>query len=210
MPIDYGGCKTSGKCLLSTDRNGVKKMKNIGIKVWNIIETIVRAVFGVVFRIFKIDFSEEQWDSLLQFVKFGLVGVWNTVFNYALYAVSLLIFQRLNLLQQNPYNLDMHISTVIAFIISVFVSFLLNSRFVFQADEGQTRSFGKALLKCYLSYGFTGLILNPILNTVWVRILPLPQDTAKLIAPAFSLIIAIPINFIMNKLWAFKTENETE
>lgn len=185
-------------------------MKNIGIKVWNIIETIVRAVFGVVFRIFKIDFSEEQWDSLLQFVKFGLVGVWNTVFNYALYAVSLLIFQRLDLLQQNPYNLDMHISTVIAFIISVFVSFLLNSRFVFQAEEGQTRSFGKALLKCYLSYGFTGLILNPILNTVWVKILPLPQDTAKLIAPAFSLIIAIPINFIMNKLWAFKTENETE
>lgn len=181
-------------------------MNGIGTKLWDILETIVRAVFGFIFRILKIDFTEEQWDSLLQFVKFGLVGVWNTVFNYVLYAVSLLAFQKLGVLQNNPYNLDMHISTVIAFIISVFVSFLLNSRFVFTAEEGQKRSFGKALLKCYLSYGFTGLILNPILNTVWVSILPMPQDTAKLIAPAISLFIAIPINFILNKLWAFKTE----
>lgn len=181
-------------------------MNGIGAKLWDILETIVRAVFGVIFRIFKIDFSEEQWESLLQFVKFGLVGVWNTIFNYALYAVSLLIFRKIGILQDNPYNLDMHVSTVIAFVISVFVSFLLNSRFVFTKEEGQKRSFGKALFKCYLSYGFTGLILNPILNTVWVSVLPLPQDTAKLIAPAFSLIIAIPINFIMNKLWAFKTE----
>lgn len=175
-------------------------------KVWNLIETIVRVVFGVIFKICKIDFTEEQWESLLQFVKFGLVGVWNTVFNYAIYAVSLLAFQKLGVL--NFYNLDMHTATVIAFIISVFVSFLLNSKFVFATEEGEKRNFWKALFKCYLSYGFTGLILNPILNTVWLKILPLPAESAKLFAPMISLVIAIPINFLMNKLWAFKTEKD--
>lgn len=181
-------------------------MSGIGEKLWNLIETIVRAVFGLVFKICKIDFSEEQWENLMQFVKFGLVGVWNTIFNYAIYAVALLVFQKLGVLES--YNLDMHTATVIAFIISVFVSFLLNSKFVFATEEGENRSFWKALFKCYLSYGFTGLILNPILNTLWVHVLPLNMDTAKMVAPIISLVIAIPINFLMNKLWAFKTDND--
>lgn len=181
-----------------------EKMNKIGIKLWDLIETIVRAIFGFVFKLLKIDFSEEQWESLLQFVRFGLVGVWNTVFNYVLYAASLLTFQRLGILKQ--YDLDMYISMLISFMISVFVSFLLNSRFVFAAEEGEERSFWKALLKCYLSYAFTGLILNPVLNTLWVRFMPMPADTAKLVAPLVSLVVSIPINFFMNKLWAFKTE----
>lgn len=183
-------------------------MNNLGIKLWNVIETIVRAVFGFVFKLFHIDMSEEQWESLLQFVRFGLVGVWNTVFNYVIFAVSLSVFEHFGIL--NFYNLDMHVSTLISFVISVFVSFLLNSRFVFATGEGEERSFWGALFKCYLSYGFTGLILNPILNTLWVKVLPLEPRTAKFAAPLLSLFIAIPINFIMNKMWAFKAENQTK
>ena len=36
-------------------------MNKIGIKLWNIIETIVRAVFGFIFKICRIDVKEEQW-----------------------------------------------------------------------------------------------------------------------------------------------------
>lgn len=183
-------------------------MNNLGIKLWNIIETIVRAVFGFVFKLFHIDMSEEQWESLLQFVRFGLVGVWNTVFNYVIFVGSLFTFRHFGVL--DFYNLNMHVSTLISFVISVFVSFLLNSRFVFATGEGEERSFWRALFKCYLSYGFTGLILNPLLNTLWVHILPLDLSTAQLAAPLLSLFIAIPINFIMNKMWAFKAENQTK
>ena len=98
----------------------------------------------------------------------------------------------------------MYVSNTIAFIISVLVSFLLNSRFVFTLEEGQSRNFWKALMKSYLSYGFTGIILNNLLAYLWVNVLGI----SKFIAPLISLIIAIPINFIMNKLWAFKTENK--
>lgn len=177
-------------------------MKDKCTKLWNILERIVRAVFGFAFRIFKIDLTEEQWDSLMQFVRFGLVGVWNTIFSYAINVSCLLIFQRLGIL--STADLDMYVANIIAFVISVFVSFMLNSRFVFTLEEGQNRSFWKSLLKSYLSYGFTGIILNNILAYVWVVMLGIP----KLVDPLISLVIAIPINFLMNKLWAFKTEND--
>mgnify|MGYP002704035864 CR=1 FL=1 len=113
-----------------------------------------------------------------------------------------MIFQKMGIL--STADLDMYVANIIAFVISVFVSFMLNSRFVFTLEEGQNRSFWKSLLKSYLSYGFTGIILNNILAYVWVVMLGIP----KLVAPLISLVIAIPINFLMNKLWAFKTEND--
>ena len=177
-------------------------MNEIGAKLWNIIEMIVRGIFGFFFNLAGVEFSEEQWDSLLQFVKFGLVGVWNTVFSYAINVCCLLIFHKLGIL--STANLDMYVANTIAFILSVLVSFLLNSKFVFTLEEGQSRSFWKALLKSYLSYGFTGIILNNVLAYLWVNVLGI----SKFIAPLISLIIAIPINFFMNKLWAFKTEND--
>lgn len=177
-------------------------MNGISEKLWGIIETIVRGIFGVIFKLIKMDPTEEQWDALFQFVKFGMVGAWNTVFSYAINVVCLLLFKKAGVLQ--TANLDMYVANTIAFIISVLVSFLLNSKFVFTLEEGQSRNFWKALMKSYLSYGFTGIILNNLLAYLWVNVLGID----KFIAPLISLIIAIPINFIMNKLWAFKTENK--
>ena len=63
----------------------------------------------------------------------------------------------------------------------------------------EQRSIWKALLKTYVSYGFTGIILNNILLVLWVRVIGIN----KMLAPIINLIINIPINFFMNKLWAF-------
>ncbi len=179
-------------------------MNGLGAQLWGIIETIVRAIFGAAFKIFKIDFTEEQWDALLQFVKFGLVGVWNTVFSFFINLGCLKAFQSTNILSQVIWGtpLRVFVANIIAWLISVFVSYLLNDHFVFKMEEGQKRSFWKSLLKSYVSYGFTGLILNNVLALLWVGVLGIPEE----IAPLISLIIAIPINFFMNKLWAFKTE----
>lgn len=181
-------------------------MDGISAKLWNMIETVVRAVFGLIFKLCRIEPTEEQWDSLIQFVKFGLVGVWNTVFSYVINLISLLSFQKTGVLQFEIFGAPaaVYVANIIAFIISVFVSFLLNNRFVFTLEEGQSRNFGKALFKSYLSYGFTGLILNNVLAVVWVGLCGI----SEFVAPLISLIIAIPINFFMNKLWAFKSESE--
>ena len=110
-------------------------MSNISSKLWNLIELIVRAVFGFIFKIFKIEFSEKQWQSLFQFVKFGLVGVFNTVFSYAINIGCIMIFRQTAM----DADLRKYVANAIAFVLSVFASFLLNRKFVFELEEGQSR-----------------------------------------------------------------------
>lgn len=124
---------------------------------------------------------------LTQFIKFGLVGGINTILSYAITNIGF-------------YVLKLHeqLSNIIAFVITVFISFILNSKFVFKQEE--KRSFWKSLFKAYASYSITGLFLTAILLYLEEQILGIPHYIATLM----NLIVTIPINFILNKLWAFK------
>ncbi|MCR5545686.1 MAG: GtrA family protein [Lachnospiraceae bacterium] len=132
----------------------------------------------------------------MQFVKFGIIGVINTVLSYLINVFVLLVLA--------PYNVewDFVAGNMVAFIITVFISFLLNGHFVFKKEEGETRSFWKTLLRTYIAYGFTGIILTNVLSFIWINLL----GVSKFIAPLINLIASVPLNFIINKLWAFKGE----
>ena len=39
-------------------------MNGISEKLWGIIETIVRGIFGVIFKLIKMEPTEEQWDAI--------------------------------------------------------------------------------------------------------------------------------------------------
>ena len=132
----------------------------------------------------------------MQFVKFGIVGVSNTVISYVLYVVSLLIFQEMGILKSTDYL----VAQVIAFVLSVLWSFFWNNKIVFTVEEGQSRCLWKALLKTYVSYSFTGLFLNSILLILWVKYLGI----SEFVAPIINLLISVPVNFIINKFWAFR------
>ncbi|MBR6903083.1 MAG: GtrA family protein, partial [Clostridia bacterium] len=58
-------------------------------------------------------------------------------------------------------------------------------------------------LKTILCYGITGLVLSPI-----IKILLKNAGIAYYIAAFSSLIITVPLNFILNKFWAFATKKE--
>ena len=75
---------------------------------------------------------------------------------------------------------------------------------VFTVEEGQSRCLWKALLKTYVSYSFTGLFLNSVLLVLWVRYLGI----SEFVAPVINLMISVPINFIINKFWAFRSDSE--
>lgn len=135
-----------------------------------------------------------QFDSILQFVKFGIVGLSNTIISYVLYLVVLWILKNQNV------SWDYIAGNLIAFVLSVLWSFYWNNKYVFKKDENSERSWWKALIKTYISYGFSGIILTNILAYLWVDILGI----SKLIAPIITLVATVPLNFIMNKLWAFK------
>ncbi len=137
--------------------------------------------------------------SLIQFVKFGIVGVSNTVISYLLYTFSLLAMRRIGIFR----SIDYLVATVVAYVLSVLWSFYWNNRMVFVVEEGQKRNLWKALFKTYISYSFTGLFLNSVLMVLWVQII----HVSEFIAPILNLFISVPVNFIINKFWAFKTED---
>ena len=127
-------------------------------------------------------------NTFIQFIKFGIVGLINTILSYA---ITNSCYYLLHLHEQ--------ISNVIAFIITVFISFMLNGKFVFKENK-EERSFWKSLLKVYASYSITSLFLTAILLYVEEQKLGIPHYIATLM----NLIVTVPINFILNKLWAYK------
>lgn len=167
--------------------------------IWQMIEKIIRNVLGFFTRLFGKQLDEKSIQAFIQFVKFGIVGLSNTLISYLVYALALILFKRL----QWFGHLDYLIAQIGAFVISVAWSYFWNNRYVFQLQEGESRSFWKALLKTYISYSFTGLFLSSILLIFWVKILNL----SEFIAPILNLIISVPLNFIINKFWAFRSNS---
>ena len=152
----------------------------------------MKRLITLVFEKLHIKVSEEKIEILAQFIKFGLVGLSNTLLSYAIYLLTLLILSPLKL------SWDYFVASVLSFVLSVLWSFFWNNRFVFKQDS-KKRSFWKSLFKTYLSYAFTGIILGNILLYVWVALLGIP----KTLAPLLSLVITVPLNFLLNKYWAF-------
>ena len=97
-------------------------------------------------------------------------------------------------------------ANIIAFLISVLNSFYWNNKYVFKKNNEQKRNLLYALIKTYISYAFTGLILQNILLYVFIDIMYI----SEYIAPLFGLVITIPVNFFLNKLWAFKSAKKEE
>lgn len=122
-----------------------------------------------------------------QFIKFGMVGVLNTMLAYIINNGSYYLL-----------NLNEQISNIIAFIITVFISYILNNKYVFKGNIN--RNFIKGLLKVYMSYFITGILITGILLYYEVRVLLIPNYIASLL----NLIVTVPLNFILNKFWAFK------
>ena len=176
-----------GEHLSATDNLG-----GIEVLMDKLIENIIRGVFGIL----HIPCGDGLIGSLVQFVKFGIVGVSNTLLSYGINVAMLLILSPLG------WSFDYVIANLTAFFLSVLWSFYWNNKYVFTVKGGQKRNTVKALVKTYISYSFTGIFLTNIMAYVWINILGI----SKFIAPLITLVFSVPINFLINKFWAFKQE----
>ena len=123
-----------------------------------------------------------------QFIKFAIVGCSNTLINLATYYA--LLFLGIHYLA----------AYTIGFLVSVCNAFYWNNKYVFK--NKQEKNIIKAFFKVFSSYGFT-FILSILLMSLMVEIL----GVTSIIAPIIKLIVTIPLNFILNKVWAFKDKN---
>ena len=87
---------------------------------------VVRKVVGGLFKVVKKPYTDAVHEGLMQFVKFGIVGVSNTVLAYVLYAVTLLGIQKAGILPKVDYL----VAQVIAFVLSVLWSFYWNNKMI--------------------------------------------------------------------------------
>ena len=93
------------------------------------------------------------------------------------------------------------LGSVLGTILSIFNAFIWNDLFVFTGNPKDFKSVMRRLGKTYVSYGGTSL-LSIIL--VWVEVNLLYVD--KLYAPILNLFITIPLNYLINKFWTFKSK----
>ena len=77
------------------------------------------------FKVFHVELADKTAESLVQFIKFGMIGVTNTVISYVLNVLVLLALKPLNV------SWDFIVGNMVAFILSVLWSFYWNNRFVF-------------------------------------------------------------------------------
>ena len=132
--------------------------------------------------------KENHVQLIIQFIKFGLVGVSNTVVSMVVYYLFLWI---------SP-NLYM-VGSVFGTIVSIANAFYWNDKFVFSGNANDWHSKVKRLGKTYISYGGTSILSNVML---WIEVAFF--GVSKTIAPIVNLIVTIPLNFVINKLWTFK------
>jgi len=121
--------------------------------------------------------------TLLQFIKFGIVGVSNTLISLGIYYALLFL------------GVHYILANMIAFFISVLNAYYWNRKYVFKPDESSKYT----VIKIYGAYGVTFLLSTGLLF-VMVDII----GVSEFIAPIINLCITVPLNFALNKFWVFK------
>ena len=175
--------------------------ENIGSKIWKVFERFVLFCLRLILKPVKKELTPEQEQAFMQFVKFALVGVTNTLMSTFINWGTLLLLDQLGGFE----GIDKYIGNTVAFILSVLWSYMLNSKFVFkESEDGEKRVWWKTLLKTYAAYAFTGLGLSNIISWLCVDV----WGISKYIAPLINLVISVPINYVMNKFWAYRQKDK--
>lgn len=123
-------------------------------------------------------------DLIKQFIKFGIIGVSNTLISLIIYYI--LVY----------FNCNYIIANIIGFLVSVLNAYYWNNKYVFETEN---KNKIKVMIKVYVSYGITFVISNLLLYVLVDKV-----GLSKYIVPLINLCVTVPLNFILNKIWAFK------
>lgn len=146
----------------------------------------------------------------MQFIKFGLVGVSNTLISEGVYTI--LIFFKMHYIP----------ASFIGFSLSVINAFYWNQKYVF-VDEGKHKWQWRIFMKTYLAY-LGSYLLSVVLLILWIDIVHIAdwltgvetwtfargyyrldkEFMGQALAAFLNLLLTVPLNFLANKYWAFR------
>ena len=124
---------------------------------------------------------------LLQFIKFSIIGFSNTFVSLAVYYIFLWFSKDLYL-----------VGNIVGWAVSVINAFYWNNKYVFGDGKNGIWQITRKLGKAYLSYGMTFLLSTCLLYLevdMW--------RWSELLSPIINLLITVPLNFLLNKIWTF-------
>ncbi len=124
----------------------------------------------------------------IQFIKFSVIGVVNTAFNYLCYSSLVLL------------GLHYFFANTIAWVLGILLSYFLNSHFVFKSKPDRV-----AVLKTYVVYGISYAV-----TMLGLAVLIDVLHISEFIAPLVMLIFSVPFNFLAMKFWAMKKLDKTK
>lgn len=158
-------------------------------QLWKGFEGVL---FDILIRKLHVPFLENHWQEVIRFVRFGCVGLSNTVISYVIYLFGIAL------------GMNYLLSSILGFIVSIVNAFYWNNKYVFEAGEGSVGILINRFVKTFLSYAGTGLVLANVLLVIQVQYLGI----SEVVAPIINLLITIPLNYILNKLWAFSSKRK--
>jgi dolichol-phosphate mannosyltransferase len=121
----------------------------------------------------------------LQFIRFGLVGASGYVVNLVLYAVCV-----------HALDIDYRISATIAFVAALTNNFWWNRHWTFRAGSAPVGFQAVRFVVVSLAAFGLGLVL--------LEALVVGAGLAKVPAQAIAVFVAMPVNFLGNRLWTFR------
>ena len=112
-----------------------------------------------------------------EFVRFLLVGGFNTILGYVIYALFLFI---------TPYR----VAFTMSYVVGIFSSYYLNSRFAFKTQLTLRKALQYPLV--YVVQYVMGIVLI----TFWVDVVGIPE----ILGLPFAIIFTIPVTFTLSRL----------
>lgn len=148
-------------------------------------------------------------NGIVQFTEFALVGGLNSVISWIVYAACI--------------RLGLHYipAVVVGFSVSMINATFWNRKVVFKKDR---QPWWKSFVRTYIAYSVTALFLNGLLLHLWIDVLEIGKyftpayrwlsgkgirlESSRRLAeysmPFFNYGITAPLNYFLNKFWAFR------
>ena len=145
--------------------------------------------------------KQDSHKSLRQFVRYILVGGFNTVFSYGVFALLTWSFRELG-------SFSYMYAAVLSNFIAISVAFLGYKWFVFRTRGNYLVEW----MRCFGVYGTSaliGLAGLPVLVTILRRILQRPE-LAPYIAAAIMALVAVSFSFFGHKNFSFRQKHFEE